>query len=139
MVNWSIEAISVIDSRTFNSYPLRSKRNYLIPNCETPIVESNKANSFSVIGEKNTRVKVYPNPLQSILNIEFNGTTSSIKMIHIVSVNGKALITQYTSGNNAEIDVRQLNRGTYFIKISDADRGPYSMVRSLKTSQLLWT
>ena len=122
MVNWNVEAVSVVDNTTFYSHPLRGGKDYLIPTCESTIAaNTTKTNSLSVISDKNMKVKVYPNPVRSILNIEFNGAASSTKVIDIFSVNGRAVITQHTSENLAQIDFKQLNSGTYFIKIADAN------------------
>jgi len=65
-------------------------------------------------------VKISPNPVQSILNIEFNKTGTVQKRINIYDVKGRLLITKLSNGNTA-LDVKQLIAGTYLIKINDAD------------------
>jgi hypothetical protein len=118
-INWSVQAITVQDNRMFYSYPLRGKE-YVVPNCEASSIADNttKENSLSVVSEEKNLVKIYPNPFQSILNIEFNGTSALKKIINIYDVNGKLLLTKSTEGNT-QIDVKQLTAGTYLIKIND--------------------
>jgi uncharacterized delta-60 repeat protein len=63
-------------------------------------------------------IKISPNPVQSILNIEFNKTGAVQKRISIYDVSGKLLITKRSDGNTA-LNVKQLKAGTYLIKIND--------------------
>jgi len=63
-------------------------------------------------------VKIAPNPVQSILNIEFNKTGVVQKIISVYDVNGKVLISKLSNGNTA-LNVKQLIAGTYLIKITD--------------------
>lgn len=75
--------------------------------------------SIDNINAKQTlAVKVYPNPVQSVLNIELNKSLSN-KTISIYDIKGKLLITK-TSDGNTQIDMKQLTAGTYLIKINDA-------------------
>jgi len=63
-------------------------------------------------------LRIYPNPVQSILNIEFNTKGTVQKRISIYDVNGKLLLTKSAAGN-AALNVRQLMAGTYLVKITD--------------------
>ena len=63
-------------------------------------------------------VSIYPNPIQSTLNIEFNGKSTLKKTISIYDVNGKLLVAK-SSASDTRIDVKQLTAGTYLIKITD--------------------
>jgi len=64
-------------------------------------------------------INIYPNPIESILNIEFNKTGTVQKRISIYDVSGKLFITKSAEGNT-QIDVKRLIAGTYLIKITDA-------------------
>ena len=63
-------------------------------------------------------LKIYPNPVESILNIEFNKIGAVQKRINIFDVNGKLLISKLCDGNTA-LNVKQLIAGTYLIKMND--------------------
>jgi len=69
---------------------------------------------------KVNEIKISPNPVQSILNIEFNKTGAAQKRINIYNVNGRLLISKLSDGNTA-LNVKQLMAGTYLIKITDTD------------------
>lgn len=90
-------------------------------NGDAALNNSNSDISFLQKNEQATgslNCKIYPNPVQSILNIELN-TANSLKMIiSVYDVNGKSLFTKSANGNT-QIDVRQLTAGTYLIKIND--------------------
>ncbi|MEO6328568.1 MAG: T9SS type A sorting domain-containing protein [Ginsengibacter sp.] len=65
------------------------------------------------------KVKIYPNPFQSSLNIEFGDSNPSQKIITLFDVNGRSISTQKTSQNLTRINVRQLIKGSYIIRIQD--------------------
>jgi len=64
--------------------------------------------------------KIFPNPASSILTIErVEGTNSKI-LIEIISIEGKTIQrTEEFSDGIIELDVKYLNPGLYFIKITD--------------------
>ncbi len=57
---------------------------------------------------------VYPNPVQSVLNVRIDGE----KTFEIMDITGKKMIHGTTSGR---IDVGRLESGMYFIRIGDGD------------------
>lgn len=83
----------------------------------SPLSESSENSRINLL---NTNIKISPNPVQSILNIEFSKEAVSNKTINIYDVNGKLLITKSVAGNT-QIDVRQLTAGVYVVKINGAD------------------
>lgn len=63
-------------------------------------------------------IKIYPNPIQSVLNIEFVNTKFSNKKISIYDIKGKLLLTKTATGN-LQLDVHQLTAGAYVLRIND--------------------
>jgi len=121
-VSWSVQGISIVGNRTFYSYQLRGKE-YVIPTCTTPVIASNttKEKALQVIEDKRIGVKIYPNPVQFILHVEFERTGATQKIISLYNAAGQSILMKQTTENTAQIDVRQLASGTYFIRINDAD------------------
>jgi hypothetical protein len=118
-ITWSVQGITAEDNRLFYSYPLRGKE-YVVPACTSTAVADNtkKDNALAVISKENMQVKIYPNPFQSILNVDFNASNKMQKRISVYDVNGKLLIRRASEGNT-QLDVKQVTAGTYLIKIND--------------------
>lgn len=66
----------------------------------------------------NKPVNIYPNPATSIINIE---NDSAIKNITIYDISGNQIITftPQAETTKATIDINGINRGCYFVKITD--------------------
>lgn len=67
------------------------------------------------------RITVYPNPAIDILNINLGNTNleSQVKTISIVGIKGDVLFK--TDKFNSKIDVKNLSKGTYLVKIQFDD------------------
>lgn len=87
----------------------------LSPTLATPSLF--KTSTADVAGAKQP-VQVYPNPASNTLNIE--GLTGRAKGIIVTDMMGNKLMT-VTPGNktDVELDIRQLKRGLYVLKIVD--------------------
>ena len=72
------------------------------------------------MGLTTTAIKVYPNPVQSALNIQFAKTSALQKTISVYNVEGKLLLLK-PAGGSTQIDMESLAAGTYLIKINDED------------------
>jgi len=59
-------------------------------------------------------LKLYPNPTNNILNIEYK---TAIEQVVIMNVLGQTVITKNINNSNATIDVSTLAPSTYFVKI----------------------
>ncbi len=126
IVNWSVQAISEIDGRTFYSYPFRGEQDYAIPKCSEPdaapgavIADATPA----VIDMDNLKVTLYPNPVHAILNINLKGTASNVgkkTIIQIYDVNGRALMVKQAAFGGMQVNVSQLSNGTYFLHVLDS-------------------
>jgi Secretion system C-terminal sorting domain len=66
-----------------------------------------------------TKLKVYPNPVSNILNIE-NG--EQMTKISVYNLLGQELISKKMNDFRSEIEVSNLSSGTYFVKIN-AEKG----------------
>ncbi|MEO8710553.1 MAG: T9SS type A sorting domain-containing protein [Parafilimonas sp.] len=65
-----------------------------------------------------TAIKVYPNPLKSVINIDFKTTDKTQKIISIYNVQGPLLLTKRTAGNT-QLNMKSLANSNYFIKVYD--------------------
>jgi hypothetical protein len=68
---------------------------------------------------KTSNVKIYPNPTNSIVNIEFENNTiisNNYKIFNSVGVLVKEINTN-TQNNNVQLDISALQTGTYFVQI----------------------
>ncbi|MFT4612793.1 MAG: hypothetical protein ACJA1H_001723 [Glaciecola sp.] len=65
---------------------------------------------------------VYPNPTNSILNIELNGSQSNLTFEVFDTLGKQIVIKTLDNGNLSQIDVTTWNSGLYLIKISNGDK-----------------
>jgi len=63
---------------------------------------------------------MYPNPVQSFLNIEFKNATAGKIVLNIYNASGKAVLNKQVQ-SNTQLDLRPLTAGIYLIKINDED------------------
>ena len=63
-------------------------------------------------------IKMFPNPVQSILYVKLNAGGTVKRQINVYDINGKLVLTKSTN-DNAQLDMKQLNAGVYLIKIND--------------------
>ena len=66
---------------------------------------------------KNSNIKIYPNPTNNIINIEGLNKNEN-NTIQIFDVQGKLVITK-TINEKGKIDLSELNKGVYVIKIGE--------------------
>jgi hypothetical protein len=66
---------------------------------------------------KNSNIKIYPNPTNNIINIEGLNKNEN-NTIQIFDVQGKLVITK-TITEKGTIDLSELNKGVYVIKIGE--------------------
>lgn len=118
-LSWSVQAIGIVGNRKFYSYPLRSGKDYVIPNCETPVATTDKASKAKPLAnEEQIKVHLFPNPVRWLLNINLDNIslTETLQM-RIFNADGKAVIHQKITQGKVQADVRQLVPGSYFISI----------------------
>ncbi len=64
-------------------------------------------------------IKIYPNPLQDRLTLEFSTADFSFTEIHIFNTLGTSVYRQTNASNIREIDTSQLSPGIYFMLLKD--------------------
>ncbi len=62
-------------------------------------------------------LSIFPNPSKGIVNLKFNNTGG--KQIEVYSILGNSVYNGTTTHGSAQIDLSDLNKGIYFVKISD--------------------
>ncbi|MEI7470999.1 MAG: T9SS type A sorting domain-containing protein [Chitinophagaceae bacterium] len=67
-------------------------------------------------------VKVYPNPVTNILNVSVLGQISPSASLRITDVNGKLMLTKALINNPQAIDISQLPKGVYMIKVNNSGK-----------------
>lgn len=71
-------------------------------------------------------VKIYPNPAKQKCSIELKENPKKQLALTLLDVDGKMALTKNISSKLTNLDVDQLAKGIYFIKIEDAGRLVYS-------------
>ena len=64
------------------------------------------------------KIVAYPNPAQNILNIQAEGTISSIEIRNLL---GQTLLTSKGNSSREQIDISGLSAGNYFVKVVVGD------------------
>jgi hypothetical protein len=121
-ISWNVQGLKVINQRTFTSYPARGSKDYVVPKCESTIAaasDTNKENA--VIATDKLEIKLFPDPVQSTLNLEFSGTKIPQKKIQVFDTYGRAIISErHDHQNNIQINVTHLIAGAYVLRVTDA-------------------
>lgn len=134
IVNWTVQAVDVIKGRTFYSYPFRSAEGYLIPTCESSNIVRSTARKDKAVASKiadKMKGELYPNPVQSILNIKFN-SNSNKNQIKVFDVNGRIVITKQATPGVMQLNVNHLRSGLYIIRIENSNGKPLYTARFIK-------
>ena len=66
----------------------------------------------------NDTFKVYPNPVRDILNLEYNSEITNVKVINLI---GQVVINSDINATTTQIDMSQLNAGTYLVNVTIGD------------------
>ncbi len=75
------------------------------------------SSTSNVEDSKDNLISIYPNPANSILNIESNNQYINIDKIEILDLNGKSFLKQDVFKSKIDLDIRFLPTGAYLIKI----------------------
>ncbi len=59
--------------------------------------------------------KAYPNPVSDILNIEYTGELSNVTVYNLL---GQQVLTKNVNATTTQINMSELNAGTYLVKVS---------------------
>ena len=86
------------------------------------IIDENTATGINEIEAVNN-LKLYPNPVKDVLNIEFNTIQTDVINIQIMTYTGQIIsnvnINSYAGNNTVSISTTDLNSGIYFVRIND--------------------
>jgi hypothetical protein len=67
-------------------------------------------------------ISIYPNPAKTSVSVKLTAANNSINTLKIISVTGQLLISTSIENNEADITVRELKNGLYFIKLYNDDK-----------------
>jgi hypothetical protein len=67
--------------------------------------------------DDNNTIKIYPNPAKDFITIE--NSDIILSKIEVLDLSGKIMLKQEDNSNKITIDISNLEKGTYFIKIND--------------------
>lgn len=65
--------------------------------------------------QNESSIKLYPNPATDILNISVEVTAD----LEVINIAGQVVLSTSVDAQNTTIDISNLNRGMYFVKITD--------------------
>ena len=93
---------------------------YVVANCDNDVSEPSNTVTFSTItdgiADYELATSLYPNPNNGQFTI--NNEQFTINNVQVYDVYGKLLKTVEVNGNTAELDVRELSAGVYFVRVS---------------------
>ena len=92
--------------------------NLYLPNIKSILSNKLTITSSGVSNTLNNKIKIYPNPTNNIINIEGLNKNEN-NTIQIFDVQGKLVITK-TIKEKGTIDLLELNKGVYVIKVGEA-------------------
>lgn len=83
--------------------------------------------TVEVAGGSAIDIAIYPNPVANVLNVKYNGEAASFSnsTLEIYDVTGRMVAKKAVFGSNAQMEISDLNKGTYILK-SYNDKYKYS-------------
>ena len=67
----------------------------------------------------NSKFSYYPNPVKDVLNLNYSQNISKVQVINIL---GQELITKTVNSNQGQVDMSNLSKGTYLVKVTSDDQ-----------------
>jgi len=77
-------------------------------------------------------IKIFPNPADSRINIDFNNQNSEELKIEVFNLLGKKVLAKKITKTNASLLVSELTNGVYLMKITDEDNNSSTSKRFVK-------
>ena len=81
-----------------------------------------------------SEIKVYPNPVSEILQVELLDLTNRVKQISLIGIDGKIVLdlAQFTISNLQNVDVSRLADGLYVLYVETEKGSMYHRVSVMK-------
>ena len=128
-VNWLLSEYEVgMDYYSTSCYGLKllctdTNTCYIITNYGTVLKTINGGGNNWMVGlenntEKSIDFSIYPNPAQTLINIEFENASSKNYTLSIVNVLGQTVYSKQTSDSKLQISVDEFPSGIYSIQVS---------------------
>ncbi|MBQ0788441.1 MAG: T9SS type A sorting domain-containing protein [Oceanihabitans sp.] len=76
--------------------------------------------TLSHVSFKDLEIKIFPNPVHNILNIELNSIEDA--SVLVIDLNGRAVLNTKYASNSKSINVTKLEAGVYFLKLHANNR-----------------
>lgn len=70
---------------------------------------------------QNDALKLYPNPANDILQIEYTGDQSNSLTMEILDLQGRVLLKSYLQNRKTSIDVTNIKAGIYLCRLQDSE------------------
>ena len=129
LLEWTLGESSVGTATTFN-------RLYTV-GFHQPVLVSRSIVQQNESGESNlSQVRVYPNPVENTLRVQFHFTKYDNVKIILSDLLGRALLEKTVNGKSmiTEIPVYHLVSGVYQLLISDLNGSPISTFKIIKAN-----
>lgn len=91
-------------------------------NQESIIIKNINVVLTSIDDFSNRKIKMFPNPTQNVVHLEFENLQDQMVSIDIVDRIGKRINRLQTNGNSFTIDILSLKAGLYFIRLEQGMR-----------------
>ena len=100
-----------------------SSQTSILPGFQQPLLKSQKSTVNTLVG---IDVLVFPNPANSIINIQSEQLTDNYS-VQIIDINGKTIFSEEVSIHPTySIGCSNWERGTYILKVVDLTQNKYS-------------
>lgn len=124
---------SSISGATFQSYMPTVSGNYAVEITSGTCTEVSDCFVFDTLGLDDflaTQIKVFPNPVKTILNVEISDNTSENIAFDLFDVSGKLVVQKSITKQEISLDMKNLPSGIYFLKVSSSKKtGTYKIVK----------
>jgi hypothetical protein len=82
--------------------------------------------------ETTNNYQFYPNPVNEMLNFNYNNTTNEPVTLYLFDVNGKLLWSKQHVTDNEQINFNDKTKGTYFLKVTDIKNNELKTIKVIK-------
>ncbi|MEZ4938406.1 MAG: LamG-like jellyroll fold domain-containing protein, partial [Crocinitomicaceae bacterium] len=120
-----------IMGETNQDYTATANGNYSVEITLNGCVDTSNCEAVTTVGLEElgfgNDFKVYPNPSDGVVNIDF-GTLTSEKTLAVLSPDGKVIFTEKVTQQMTSINMADYPKGVYFLEISDGTRKSFHKI-----------